>query len=132
MTRGKGDRLARVKQVKPTKAEMKGIESGDGVIGECYYTAGKYAVEHKDAILVHGTCRLNDKASFRYGHGWVLLNSGKVYDGTANRFFDQQDYYEKLEAISEIEYGWEEMCKMLLKTENWGCWHETEGVTVMH
>lgn len=129
MSKINGGRLARVKQVTPTKAEIKGVEDGDGAVGECYYAAGLYVLEHCYTTLVHGTCRLNDNAPFLYGHGWVVVSDDKVYDGTVNKFFDKDSYYETLEAVDEVEYTWDELTKILLKAEHWGCWHMTKGVT---
>lgn len=121
-------------EVKPDTSEAKYTSSGKKFPGQCYEKAAQYIAlnpeafsgKRKDFKLVHGT--LSD-GNMVIGHGWVETASGKVFDGTQQKFYDKADYYAKFRVVVEREYTYEESRKMMTKYKHYGPWHETAGIT---
>lgn len=117
------------------------MSKDEGGIGDCYSAA----VNAMMALTENGTlratmhCRLvhgwptgqGDIAGIKYGHAWVEIDTSVavlVIDNSNGRSvaMPKEDYY-RIGNIDESEatyYTFEEMAKLLLKSEHYGPWVE--------
>ena len=71
-------------------------------------------------ILVHGRCHAGPVA---WGHAWVELPAGLVFDGVRQQFYDGAGYRHALGAVAEAAYGPAAAAAWLRATGHWGPWH---------
>jgi hypothetical protein len=89
------------------------------------------------ATLVHGTVTIGQDADgsggVPIGHGWVEVRrpdgAELVYDGVQGQFYDKASYYQNMKAADEHRYTADEARAMMLRTENYGPWERTAGLT---
>ena len=92
-------------------------------IGKCYELAGRYVIDHPDAVLVHGT--FNGirfvKIDFDNDHAWVEEN-GEVFDPVMDCRFPKEEYFELFQTTIQAKYNHDEVCRLTLETKHWGPW----------
>ena len=81
-----------------------------GRLGDCYRLSGRYVLDNKNGILIHGT--INGQRwtgqDLDNPHAWVEYD-GKVFDPVWDQEFPQEVYYGIMQAKPQHRYNWEEM-----------------------
>ena len=121
-----------VKEV-PAPEFCKDFVEGGTFPGQCYDKAGQFIAgcrydAPEKCTLVHGFIG-NKETTAGFGHGWVEIGDHTVFDGVRQKFYDKEDYFRKLGAISEQRYTPDESVKMMLQKKFYGPWGPTLGVT---
>jgi hypothetical protein len=116
------------RQVGPALAG--GTRPGTRYWGDCYRRAAEYVLAHAlgdgpgpplaGPTLVHGTCRAG---LLVWGHAWVALPGGLVFDGVRQRFYEPAGYHRVLQTTAEATYRPEEVVAWLRATQRYGPWH---------
>ena len=60
-----------------------------------------------------------------WGHAWVELPAGLVFDGVRQQFYDGAGYRRALGAVAEAAYGPAAAAAWLRATGHWGPWHRS-------
>jgi hypothetical protein len=86
---------------------------------KCFERAYKYILDHREteARLVHGQYHQGA------GHAWVVIPGGIVFDGTMNRFYAAEVYYQIMQVVPEVEYAAEEAIELGVQHGHYGPWH---------
>ena len=116
------------RQVGPALAG--GTRPGTRYWGDCYRRAAEYVLAHAlgdgpgpplaGPTLVHGTCRAG---RLLWGHAWVALPGGLVFDGVRQRFYEPAGYHRVLQTTAEATYRPEVVVAWLRATQRYGPWH---------
>jgi len=108
--------------------------------GRCYELAWKAVLEEPASArlrLVHGWCtaplpgRKHYQPAMIYGHAWVLLPNGTVYDVVKNVYFSAHDYAVKYRAIVGRVYTRKQAAKACLRHKHLGPWF-TDDERLLH
>lgn len=94
-------------------------------LGDCYRLAGRYVMDHPEAILVHGTIngvRFTGK-DFDNPHAWIEEGE-EVYDLVWDKRFPKEVYYGMMQVKVNKKYDWDEMSEAIFKAKDWGPWEE--------
>jgi hypothetical protein len=95
--------------------------------GNCYEISSLFVLSNDCWLLVHATLypRSGPFANRAYQHAFV--ESGDwVYDPIFDTGYPRDMYYAYHRVSEARRYNAEEMKRMLLKTENYGPWNDTE------
>jgi hypothetical protein len=115
----------------------RGTRPGARYWGDCYRRAAAYVLAHapggdpgpppRGLTLVHGRCRVGPVA---WGHAWVELPAGLVFDGVRQQFYDGAGYRRALGAVAEAAYGPAAAAARAAATGHWGPWHRRPAPAV--
>jgi len=95
--------------------------------GRCYELALKvmlYESESDSFTLVHG--RVENIENGRFGHAWIELNNGLVYDTSANRYTPAGQYATENKAVVDHRYSRAEALGLACLSHNCGPWTDDE------
>jgi hypothetical protein len=95
--------------------------------GHCYKWAWRAVREEPAAArlrLVHGWCggSTSPYTYDHYGHAWVLLPGGRVYDVIADKYFSPYEYAVLYHAIVGRVYTRKQAAKAVLRHGHCGPW----------
>ena len=98
--------------------------------GNCYQYAARFMTDgnYSEAKLIHGTIipPIGPLVGELIGHAWVDLGD-KVFDPTLQRFYQKSTYEKAYQPVVEKVYSIKDTSQQMLKTKNYGPWHETKG-----
>jgi hypothetical protein len=107
-----------------------GTRPGRRYWGDCYRRAADYVLARvlrggpcpsvEGLTLVHGTCRAG---LLQWGHAWVELPGGLVFDGVRQQFYEPAGYHRILQTTAEATYRPEAVMAQLRATQRYGPWH---------
>lgn len=91
----------------------------------CYKKAYSYILSLKgkaseNVKLVHGHYNHFPES---FGHAWVELPGGIVFDGVLKRFYSRADYYKMKNLYKDAEYSKKEAHILALSQRHYGPWH---------
>ena len=97
---------------------------------ECFTRAAHFIIDNfhslpDETALVHGVLHRTG-----ISHAWVLLPGHVLFDGFVQRYYDAGDYHRSLDAEAERTYPMKEAMARILKTRNFGPWHDSAGLGV--
>jgi hypothetical protein len=111
-------------------ALARGTRPGRRYWGDCYRRAADYVLARflrdgpcpplEGLTLVHGTCRAG---LLLWGHAWVELPGGLVFDGVRQQFYEPAGYRRVLQTTAEATYRPEAVVAQLRATGRYGPWH---------
>lgn len=87
-------------------------------LGKCYQLAGRYIMDNKNSILVHGTLHFQGKT---LEHAWIEEN-GTVFDLVLDKHFPNFIYYRLFQAEKLKKYNHKQAMGNILKTKIFGVW----------
>ena len=93
-------------------------------LGKCYELAGRYALDHPDAVLVHGSIQGNGHP--RLGHAWVVLASGQRLDLVTEYELPRDAFERFFNAEVDATYTHTELCLQIVDAKTWGPWTKEE------
>lgn len=101
--------------------------------GDCYKLSFDF-INDQDAVevaLAHGVPTLRDPATLgstgvRYGHAWIELGDGAVYDTVARALVDRFVYYREgnIDPSEVVRYSRDEARALVCQHEHYGPWDE--------
>jgi len=91
--------------------------------GTCYPDAWRYAMQHSEAILAHGTAISLGR---RIGHAWVELPDGTVWEPSSQAVMPIEKFYGLVDPIVEDRYTSEEAAIMVARVGKHGPWSAEE------
>ena len=118
--------------VRPVDAALAcGTRPGRRYWRDCYRRAADYLLAHaprdgecppvEGLALVHGVCRAGPR---QWGHAWVELPGGLVFDGVRQQFYGRGGYRRVTQATAEATYTLDDMVKRLRAAGHYGPWHQ--------
>jgi len=92
-------------------------------LGKCYQLAGRYALDHPNSTLIHGTINgiKFTGIDFDNPHAWIEEGE-EAYDLVLDYRLPKEVYYKLMQAKVIKKYNHNAMKKMILKTTFWGPW----------
>ena len=117
-------RAMKAYQVTMEERFSRGTDPGQDYRGRCYEMALMYLANHVDEPalrLVHGTL---NQWRVPYGHAWIEIPRGRVFDPVTQVFYERETYYRVLQAEAERVYTPTEAEQLATKTKHCGPWHE--------
>lgn len=106
-----------------------GNEDGSGIpfsrrLGRCYELAGGYALDHDDAVLVHGSIQGFDNP--RIGHGWVE-RGGEIYEPITNKMWHPAVFDALYNPVVDHRYTSDQLRLNIVRSRHWGPWEGSSG-----
>jgi hypothetical protein len=97
----------------------------------CYERAWQFVIDHADVpgvVLVHGRVTVTVPVHVTFGHAWVELPDGLIFDGVKQACYDRTTYLAELSAEVEQTYTPFEAAKLVTKTQCYGPWTQEGGL----
>jgi len=89
-------------------------------LGKCYELAGGFVLDHRDAVLVHGTIQRDPHPP--NGHAWVELANGHLLDLVTEYELPRDAFERYFNAKPVARYTYKETCQKAVDTGHWGPW----------
>ena len=111
-------------------ADMESLKQVRNRRGRCYELTWRAMLEEEGSeafVLVHGTLAASLLGLWdAYGHAWIELPDGRVYDPTLNEYAPKAEYYDWYKPSDCQRYSRTQAMELAAHVGHYGPWTEEE------
>ena len=88
-------------------------------LGRCYEIAGRYASEHPNSILIHGS--IEGMGFPRIGHAWVSVGPD-IFEPATGHIMTKAEFGKWASPQIDDAYPYPDVLEKIVSSKNWGPW----------